>query len=129
MPARLFHTDCIPPMFVSSSARQCQQKLCKVIKVECDMFLQVYSAEPILGVQFTVEDVAKPLKDMTIHRKYVCWRNYDASVLVTDASIVMDAACISDLSPSVLHSWYLRMRLRLLNGADDQCHVHRAVAR
>lgn len=31
--------------------------------------MQVYSAEPILGVQFTVEDVAKPLKDMTIQHK------------------------------------------------------------
>ncbi len=33
------------------------------------LILQVYSAEPILGVQFTVEDVARPLKDMTILRK------------------------------------------------------------
>ena len=33
------------------------------------MQLQVYSAEPILGVQFTVEDAAKPLKDVTIQRR------------------------------------------------------------
>ncbi len=30
--------------------------------------VQVYSAEPILGVQFTVEDAARPLKDMTLSR-------------------------------------------------------------
>ena len=33
------------------------------------MQVQVYSAEPILGVQFIVEDAAKPLKDMPIQRK------------------------------------------------------------
>jgi len=32
------------------------------------MSVQVYSAEPIFGVQFTVEDAARPLKDMTISR-------------------------------------------------------------
>lgn len=32
-------------------------------------FMQVYSAQPVLGVQFVVEDVAKPLKDMTIQHK------------------------------------------------------------
>ncbi len=30
--------------------------------------VQVYSAEPILGVQFTVEDAARPLKDITVSR-------------------------------------------------------------
>ena len=32
------------------------------------MSVQVYSAEPVFGVQFTVEDAARPLKDMTISR-------------------------------------------------------------
>ncbi len=32
------------------------------------MSVQVYSAEPIFGVQFTVEDAARPLKDMIISR-------------------------------------------------------------
>ena len=35
----------------------------------CKYLMQVYSAEPILGVQFTVEDAARPLKEMTIARK------------------------------------------------------------
>ena len=32
------------------------------------MTVQVYSAEPIFGVLFTVEDAARPLKDMTVSR-------------------------------------------------------------
>ena len=31
--------------------------------------LQVYAAEPILGIQFTVEDVAKPLSALTLSNK------------------------------------------------------------
>lgn len=30
--------------------------------------VQVYSAEPLFGVRFIVEDAARPLKDMTISR-------------------------------------------------------------
>ena len=32
------------------------------------MSVQVYSNEPVFGVQFTVEDAARPLKDLTISR-------------------------------------------------------------
>ena len=35
----------------------------------CISALQVYAAEPILGIQFTVEDVAKPLSALTLNRK------------------------------------------------------------
>lgn len=43
--------------------------LCCGVEEHLPWSMQVYSAEPILGVQFTVENVAKPLKDMTIYRK------------------------------------------------------------
>lgn len=57
-----------------------EDKMAKVFD-EINALWQVYSAEPILGVQFTVEDAARPLKDMTITRK-----QDDVEILDTDTS-------------------------------------------
>ncbi|KAL0024831.1 hypothetical protein WJX79_002987 [Trebouxia sp. C0005] len=44
-----------------------QERMEKVF-TEIETVWQVYSAEPIFGVQFAVEDAARPLKDMTLSR-------------------------------------------------------------
>ncbi|KAL3158661.1 Bardet-Biedl syndrome 5 protein, variant 2 [Trebouxia sp. C0010 RCD-2024] len=67
-----------------------QDRMDKVY-TEIETLWQVYSAEPILGVQFTVEDVAKPLKDMTIHRK-----QDDVEIVDADASAAFAAYYAED---------------------------------